>query len=114
MAQRLEEEIAIARSPSRGDQVPFLEEKSNFEEAPVNPPPLTVGDIKVSLIQFAQVVTTLAQAMTAQANREVVVTTRLVVLSSRLYFWKNWQKRQTPRWTVVGTTDHRRISLQNT
>ena len=72
VAERLEEEIAIARSPPRGDQVPLLEEKSNFEEAPVNPPPLTVGDIKVSLIQLSQVVTTLAQAMTAQANREVV------------------------------------------
>ena len=42
------------------------------------------------------------------------VTTRLVVLSSRLYFWKNRQKRRTPRRNVMGTTDRRRVSFQNT
>ena len=37
------------------------------------------------------------------------VTTRLVILSNRLQFWKNWQKRRTPRRNVKGTTDrHRR------
>ena len=35
------------------------------------------------------------------------VTTHLVVLSKRLRFWKNWQKRRTPRWNVMGTTDRR-------
>ena len=35
------------------------------------------------------------------------VTTRLVVLSNRLEFWENWQKRRTPRWNVMGTTDRR-------
>ena len=35
------------------------------------------------------------------------VTTRLVVLSNRLQFWKNWQKRRTPRRNVMGTTDRR-------
>ena len=35
------------------------------------------------------------------------VTTRLVVLSNRLQFWKNWQKRRTPRQNVMGTTDRR-------
>ena len=34
-----------------------------------------------------------------------IVTTCLVVLSSRFQFWKNWQKRWTPRRTVMGTTD---------
>ena len=53
VARRLEEEIAIAGSPPRGYQVPLLEEKSNFEEALVNPLPLTDGDIRVSLIQLA-------------------------------------------------------------
>ena len=37
----------------------------------------------------------------------VSVTTRLVVLSNRLQFWKNWQKRRTPRRNVMGTTDRR-------
>ncbi|WP_218672337.1 hypothetical protein, partial [Paenibacillus sp. 32352] len=36
-----------------------------------------------------------------------IVTTCLVVLSSRFQFWKNWQKRQTPRWNVMVTTDRR-------
>ena len=36
-----------------------------------------------------------------------IVTTCLVVLSSRFYFLKNWQKRRTPRRTVMGTTDRR-------
>ena len=43
-----------------------------------------------------------------------IVTTYLVVLSSRFYFWKNRQRRRTPRRTVMGTTDRRRVSLQNT
>ena len=34
-----------------------------------------------------------------------IVTTCLVVLSNKLQFWKNWQKRRTPRRTVMGTTD---------
>ena len=37
----------------------------------------------------------------------IYVTTCLVVLSSRFYFWKNWQRRWTPRWTVMGMTDRR-------
>ena len=43
-----------------------------------------------------------------------IVTTCLVVLSSRFYFWKNWLSRQAPRRTVMGTTDRRRVSFQNT
>ena len=37
----------------------------------------------------------------------VIVTTCLVVLSSRFYFGKNWLRRRTPRRTVMGTTDRR-------
>ena len=36
-----------------------------------------------------------------------IVTTYLVVLSSRFYFWKNWLRRRIPRWTVMSTTDRR-------
>ena len=39
------------------------------------------------------------------------VTTCLIVLSSRFYFWKNRLRRRTPRWTVMGTTDRRRVSF---
>ena len=35
------------------------------------------------------------------------VKTCLVVLSSRLYFWKNCLGRRIPRRTVMGTTDRR-------
>ena len=42
------------------------------------------------------------------------VTTCLVVLNSRFYFWKNRLRRRTPRRTVMGTTDRRKVSLQNT
>ena len=34
-----------------------------------------------------------------------IVTTYLVVLSSRFYFWKTWLGRRNPRRTVMGTTD---------
>ena len=40
-------------------------------------------------------------------NPQKPVTTRLFVLSNRLQFWKNWQKRRTPRRNVMGTTDRR-------
>ena len=43
-----------------------------------------------------------------------IVTTCLVVLSSRFYFWKNRQRRRTPRRTVMSTTDRRGVSFQNT
>ena len=36
-----------------------------------------------------------------------IVTTFLVVLSSRFYFWKKWLRRRIPRRTVMGTTDRR-------
>ena len=70
--RRLEEKISNAGASPRGDQVPPLEEDSNDEQVPVNPPPLTDVDIRAVLIHLAQVITTQAQAMMAQANREVV------------------------------------------
>ena len=36
-----------------------------------------------------------------------IVTTCLVVLSSRFYFWKNCVGRRIPRRTIMGTTDRR-------
>ena len=38
-----------------------------------------------------------------------IVTTCLVVLSSRFYFWKNRLRRRNPRLTVMGTTDRRGV-----
>ena len=43
-----------------------------MEQAAVNSPPLMDGDKRSALIQLAQAVTVQAQAMTAQANQEVV------------------------------------------
>ena len=78
-ARRLQEEIANAGAPSRGDQVPLLEADGNDDQAPVNPPPLMDGDIRYAFLQMsqaittqAQSITTQAQSMTTQANREVV------------------------------------------
>ena len=59
-------------APPLYDQVSPLEEYVNMEQAPANPPPFTDGDITVALIKLAQEDTAQAQAMTAQANREVV------------------------------------------
>ena len=54
VTRRLEEEIANAGAPPRGDQVPPLKEDANVDQALVNPPPLTDGDIRASLIQLAE------------------------------------------------------------
>lgn len=70
--RRLEEEIANAGAPPYGEQVTPLEEDFNMEQASVNHPPWTDGDISAALIQLAQAATVQAQAMTAQANWEVV------------------------------------------
>ena len=50
---RLEEEIANAEAPPRGEQVPPHEEEANIDQAPVNPPPLTDGDIRAALFQLS-------------------------------------------------------------
>ena len=42
------------------------------------------------------------------------VMTCLVVLNIRFYFLKNRLRRRTPRRTVMGTTDRRMVSFQNT
>ena len=71
-ARRLEEDIANAGAPPHGDKFPPLEEDANVEQDPINPTPFTDGDIRASLIQLAQAAAAQAQAMTAQANQEVV------------------------------------------
>ncbi|TMX03111.1 hypothetical protein EJD97_018162 [Solanum chilense] len=78
-ARTLDEDITNAGVPPRGNQVHLLKEVANNDQVPINPPPLTDGDIKVAFLQMAQVittqtqaVTTQAQSMTAQANQEVV------------------------------------------
>ena len=78
-SRRLEEEIAYARVPPCGDQVPSFEEDVNDYQDNVNPPPLTDGDIWDAIFKMAQatttqqqVATTRAQVMTTQANREVI------------------------------------------
>ena len=78
-ARELNEEISNAEVPPRGNQVPPLEEVANHDQAHVNPPPLTDGDVRAAFIQMAQVISaqekflnTETQAMTDQHNREVV------------------------------------------
>ena len=40
-ARRLEEEVANVGDPPHDEQVPPLEEISNVDQAPANPPPMT-------------------------------------------------------------------------
>ena len=49
-AQRIEEKIANTGAPPCCDQVPSIEENANVEQALVDPPPLTDGDIRASII----------------------------------------------------------------
>ena len=70
--RRVEQEITNVGVPPSGDQVPPLEEDVNDEQAPVNPPPLTDENIRATLFKMAQAVTTQAQSMKTQANREIV------------------------------------------
>ena len=51
--QRLEEKIANVEAPLHCDQVHPLEEGGNDDQDPVNPPPLTDGDIRAALIQLS-------------------------------------------------------------
>ena len=65
-ARRLDEEISNARVPPRGNQVPPLEEVPNDDQAPVNPPPLTDGDIRAALFQMSEAITTQEQVVTTE------------------------------------------------
>ena len=55
--QRLEEEIAYAAFPPRGNQDPHLEEIANDDQAPANPLGLSYGDIRAAFLQVAQAIT---------------------------------------------------------
>ena len=43
-----------------GDQVPPLEKDANVDKDQVNPPPLTDGDIRASLLEMVQSITSQA------------------------------------------------------
>ena len=68
VARRLEEEIANARAPPSGGQVPPLEEGEDGEHVLVNPPPLTNENMRTTLLHMAQAITTLSKATTTQAK----------------------------------------------
>ena len=89
----LEEEIANAGAPPRGEQVPPLEEDDNVDQALINPIPLTDGYIRGSLIQLTQGTTVQVKAMTAQANKELVPRPQqqVTIMASRLrdFTWMN-------------------------
>ena len=70
--RRVEEDIANAEAFLYGYLVPFLEEGENDNQALVNPLLLTDENIRATLLYMSQEITTQAQAMTAQDNREVV------------------------------------------
>ncbi|TMX04217.1 hypothetical protein EJD97_010646 [Solanum chilense] len=79
MTQRLDEDLGNAGDPPRGNEVPPLEDNVYDDQTPINPPTLTYGDIWADFLQMSQAITTpahavtiLAQAITTEANREVV------------------------------------------
>ena len=49
-ARRLDKEIANARFPPRGNQVPHLEKVANDDQGSVNPSPLTDGVIREAFL----------------------------------------------------------------
>ena len=53
--------IVNAVVPPHGDQVPSLEEDVNDDQALVNPPPLKDENIRTTLLQMAQDITTQVQ-----------------------------------------------------
>ena len=66
-------------APPDNEQVPPLEENANVDQAPANPPPMMEDDMRDILAQMDQGMTTQAQdttvqeqAMTSQANWDVV------------------------------------------
>ena len=71
-ARRVEKEIANARVPPQGNQAPLQENQVPLQDqAPVIPPFMTNGEIRSTFLILDQAMTTQAQVMTAQANREV-------------------------------------------
>ena len=64
VARRFDEEIANAGVPPRSNQVPPLEEVSNGEKAPVNPPPTTNRYIREAFLQVVQCITKQVKAVT--------------------------------------------------
>ena len=52
--RKLEEQIANAGVPPRGDQFPPLEKDVSDDQAPANPPPLTNENIRDALLQIGQ------------------------------------------------------------
>ena len=57
VARILEKEMDNVGDPPRGDQVPPLKKDANDEQAPVNPPPLTDGEIRDAFFHMDQAIT---------------------------------------------------------
>ena len=63
--------------------------------------------LQIQVLLFALVFLYLIVRGRTMGKLVSIVTTCFVILSCRFYFWKNWQKRRTPRRNVMGTTDRR-------
>ena len=77
-ARRVESELVNAGFPPYNNQDPPLEQVPLGHQAPMNPPIMKHGQMKVAFLNMTKfidsqshVVTTQAQGMTTQANREV-------------------------------------------
>ena len=77
-ARRLKGEVTNAGSFPHDEQVPPVEENSNVDQAPANPPRMAEAEMRDILDQMAKAMTTHTQAatvhaqdMTFQSNRDV-------------------------------------------
>ena len=70
--EKCTEEIANAGATPQGNRnAPQVQAAANYQVL-VKPLAITDGEVRETLFQIAQAITTQAQAITAQANREVV------------------------------------------
>ena len=67
------EEVVNAGATPKGNQVPSQVQNAANDQVPVNPQAMTDGEVRVVLFQMVQGITTQAQAITAQTNREIVL-----------------------------------------
>ena len=70
--RRVGEEIANLGATPKGNRVSSKEQVAANDQVTVNPPTMTDGEVRAAFLQMTQAITTKDQALTTQADREVV------------------------------------------
>ena len=80
-ARRVEEEVANAGATPQGNRIPCQEKVVVNDQVPINPPAMTDGEVRASVLKMAQAITTKALDIAAQANgRSYLEWTNMLVL----------------------------------